>query len=149
MGDGRGGCNSEIRANLVNLHDLLVHPVLKTHGLNRALRPTKAFGYSPRIAVLRKRDCSLRGNAPWAARSASLPSSGRPEPFHSMHCRPGFRRSAGYYADYAGLLQKNLGDRITTWVLQHAVSLYFYGRASVFFLRRKADFDLFLKANTL
>jgi len=57
------------------------------------------------------------------------------------------RDLAGYYADYAGLLAKNLGDRITTWApFNMPWTFTYYGYGVGVFPPGKADFDLFLKA---
>jgi beta-glucosidase len=57
------------------------------------------------------------------------------------------RDLAGYYADYAGLLAKNLGDRITTWApFNMPWTFTYYGYGVGVFPPGKVDFELFLKA---
>jgi beta-glucosidase len=57
------------------------------------------------------------------------------------------RDLAGYYADFAGILAKNLGDRVTTWALFNMpwfVTYHGYGVGSL--PPGRADMGLFLKA---
>jgi beta-glucosidase len=57
------------------------------------------------------------------------------------------RDLAGYYADFAGLLAKNLGDRITTWApFNMPWTFTYFGYGVGVFPPGKADFNLFLKA---
>jgi|HubBroStandDraft_1064217.scaffolds.fasta_scaffold00029_58 beta-glucosidase len=57
------------------------------------------------------------------------------------------RDLAGYYADFAGILAKNLGDRITTWApFNMPWTFTYYGYGVGVFPPGKASFDLFLKA---
>jgi beta-glucosidase len=57
------------------------------------------------------------------------------------------RDLAAYYADYAGLLAKNLGDRITTWApFNMPWTFTYYGYAVGIFPPGKADFEQFLRA---
>jgi beta-glucosidase len=57
------------------------------------------------------------------------------------------RDLAAYYADYAGLLAKNLGDRITTWApFNMPWTFTYYGYGVGVFPPGKADFKLFLQA---
>jgi beta-glucosidase len=57
------------------------------------------------------------------------------------------RDLAGYYADFAGILAKNLGDRITTWApFNMPWTFTYYGYGVGVFPPGKASFELFLKA---
>src|ERR1700692_1560077 len=57
------------------------------------------------------------------------------------------RDLASYYADYAGLLAKNLGDRITTWApFNMPWTFTYYGYGVGVFPPGKADFEQFLNA---
>src|SRR5271156_6532511 len=57
------------------------------------------------------------------------------------------RDLADCYADFAGLLAKNLGDRITTWAAFNMPWTFtYYGYGVGVFPPGKASFDLFLKA---
>jgi beta-glucosidase len=57
------------------------------------------------------------------------------------------RDLAAYYADFAGILAKNLGDRITTWApFNMPWTFTYYGYGIGVFPPGKADFDQFLKA---
>jgi beta-glucosidase len=57
------------------------------------------------------------------------------------------RDLAGYYADFAGILAKNLGDRITTWApFNMPWTFTYYGYGIGVFPPGKASFDQFLKA---
>jgi len=57
------------------------------------------------------------------------------------------RDVAGYYADFAGILAKNLGDRITTWApFNMPWTFTYYGYGIGVFPPAKSSFDLFLKA---
>src|SRR5215469_8894732 len=57
------------------------------------------------------------------------------------------RDLAGYFADYAGLLAKNLGDRITVWAPFNMPWTFTYlGYAAGVFPPGKTDYNLFLKA---
>src|ERR1700691_2484155 len=57
------------------------------------------------------------------------------------------RDLASYYADLAGLLAKNLGDRITTWApFNMPWTFTYYGYGIGVFPPAKSRFDLFLKA---
>ena len=57
------------------------------------------------------------------------------------------RDLAAYYADYPGLLAKNLGDRITTWApFNMPWTFTYYGYGVGVFPPGKADFKQFLKA---
>ena len=56
------------------------------------------------------------------------------------------RDLAGYFADFAGILAKNLGDRITTWApFNMPWTFTYYGYGVGVFPPGKASFDLFLK----
>jgi beta-glucosidase len=57
------------------------------------------------------------------------------------------RDLASYYADFSGLLAKNLGDRITTWApFNMPWTFTYFGYGVGVFPPGKADFNLFLKA---
>src|ERR1700732_1833419 len=57
------------------------------------------------------------------------------------------RDLAGFFADYAGILAKNLGDRITTWApFNMPWSFTYLGYGVGVFPPGKADYNLFLKA---
>jgi beta-glucosidase len=57
------------------------------------------------------------------------------------------RDLAAYYADFAGILAKNLGDRITTWApFNMPWTFTYYGYGIGIFPPGKANFDQFLKA---
>jgi beta-glucosidase len=57
------------------------------------------------------------------------------------------RDLAAYYADFAGILAKNLGDRITTWApFNMPWTFTYYGYGVGIFPPGKADFNQFLKA---
>jgi beta-glucosidase len=57
------------------------------------------------------------------------------------------RDVAGYYADFAGILAKHLGDRITTWApFNMPWTFTYYGYGIGVFPPGKASFDQFLKA---
>src|SRR5580693_5995424 len=57
------------------------------------------------------------------------------------------RDLASYYADFAGLLAKNLGDRITTWApFNMPWTFTYFGYGVGVFPPGKADYNLFLKA---
>jgi beta-glucosidase len=57
------------------------------------------------------------------------------------------RDVAGFFADYAGILAKNLGDRITTWAPFNMPWAFTYlGYGVGVFPPGKADYNLFLKA---
>jgi beta-glucosidase len=57
------------------------------------------------------------------------------------------RDLAAYYADYAGILAKNLGDRITTWApFNMPWTFTYYGYGTGVFPPCRSDFDQFLKA---
>jgi beta-glucosidase len=57
------------------------------------------------------------------------------------------RDLAGYFADFAGILAKNLGDRITTWApFNMPWTFTYYGYGIGVFPPSKASFDQFLKA---
>jgi beta-glucosidase len=57
------------------------------------------------------------------------------------------RDLAGYYADYAGILAKNLGDRITVWApFNMPWTFNYYGYGVGVFPPGKSDFNLFLRA---
>src|SRR5271163_4300837 len=57
------------------------------------------------------------------------------------------RDLAGYYADYAGILAKNLGDRITTWApFNMPWTFTYYGYGLGIFPPGRASFGQFLKA---
>src|SRR5260370_13713330 len=57
------------------------------------------------------------------------------------------RDLAAYYADYAGLLAKKLGDRITTWApFNMPWTFTYYGYGVGVFPPGKADFKQFLQA---
>jgi beta-glucosidase len=57
------------------------------------------------------------------------------------------RDLAGYYADFAGILAKNLGDRITTWApFNMPWTFTYYGYGIGVFPPAKASFNQFLKA---
>ena len=57
------------------------------------------------------------------------------------------RDLAAYYADYAGLLAKHLGDRITTWApFNMPWTFTYYGYGIGVFPPGRADFSQFLKA---
>jgi beta-glucosidase len=57
------------------------------------------------------------------------------------------RDLASYYADFAGLLAKRLGDRITTWApFNMPWTFTYYGYGAGVFPPAKSSFDLFLKA---
>lgn len=57
------------------------------------------------------------------------------------------RDLAAYYADYAGILAKHLGDRITTWApFNMPWTFTYYGYGIGIFPPGKADFNQFLKA---
>jgi beta-glucosidase len=57
------------------------------------------------------------------------------------------RDLAGYFADFAGILAKNLGDRITTWApFNMPWTFTYYGYGIGVFPPARADFNLFLKA---
>ena len=56
---------------------------------------------------------------------------------------------AGYFADYAGILAKELGDRITVWAafnMPWAFTYYGYGHVSGYIPPNRAKFGDFLKA---
>lgn len=57
------------------------------------------------------------------------------------------RDLAGYYADFAGILAKQLGDRITTWApFNMPWTFTYYGYGNGVFPPGKANFNLFLRA---
>lgn len=57
------------------------------------------------------------------------------------------RDLAGYYADFAAILAKNLGDRITVWAPFNMPSTFtYYGYGTGWNPPGRANFDLFLKA---
>jgi beta-glucosidase len=57
------------------------------------------------------------------------------------------RDLASYYADFAGILAKHLGDRITTWApFNMPWTFTYYGYGIGVFPPGKANFELFLKA---
>jgi len=57
------------------------------------------------------------------------------------------RDLAGYFADFAGILAKNLGDRITTWApFNMPWTFTYYGYGIGVFPPGKANFEQFLKA---
>jgi len=57
------------------------------------------------------------------------------------------RDLAAYYADFAGILAKNLGDRITTWApFNMPWTFTYYGYGIGVFPPGKSSFDQFLKA---
>src|SRR5271170_852672 len=57
------------------------------------------------------------------------------------------RDLAGYFADYAGILAKHLGDRITTWApFNMPWTFTYYGYGIGVFPPGKSSFDQFLKA---
>jgi beta-glucosidase len=57
------------------------------------------------------------------------------------------RDLAAYYADFAGILAKNLGDRITTWApFNMPWTFTYYGYGIGVFPPCKADFNQFLRA---
>jgi beta-glucosidase len=57
------------------------------------------------------------------------------------------RDLASYYADYAGILAKHLGDRITTWApFNMPWTFTYYGYGNGVFPPCKSDFNQFLKA---
>src|ERR1700674_2143950 len=57
------------------------------------------------------------------------------------------RDLAGYYADFAGILAKNLGDRIKTWApFNKPLTFTYYGYGIGVFPPGKASFDQFLRA---
>jgi beta-glucosidase len=57
------------------------------------------------------------------------------------------RDLAAYYADFAGILAKNLGDRITTWApFNMPWTFTYYGYGVGIFPPGRADFNQFLKA---
>jgi beta-glucosidase len=57
------------------------------------------------------------------------------------------RDLAGYFADFAGILAKNLGDRITTWApFNMPWTFTYYGYGVGVFPPGKASFNQFLKA---
>src|SRR6202161_1575607 len=57
------------------------------------------------------------------------------------------RDLASYYADFSGLLAKNLGDRITTWAPFNMPRTFtYFGYGVGVFPPGKADFNLFLRA---
>src|ERR1700691_2752858 len=57
------------------------------------------------------------------------------------------RDLASYYADFAGILAKNLGDRITTWApFNMPWTFTYYGYGVGVFPPGKSSFDQFLKA---
>ena len=57
------------------------------------------------------------------------------------------RDLAGYFADFAGILAKNLGDRITTWApFNMPWTFTYYGYGVGVFPPGKASFDQFLRA---
>ncbi len=57
------------------------------------------------------------------------------------------RDPAGYYADYAAIVGKHLGDRITVWAPFHMPCMFAYlGYGAGAFPPGKADYTLFLRA---
>jgi len=57
------------------------------------------------------------------------------------------RDLAGYYADYAGILAKNLGDRVTVWApFNMPWTFTYYGYGVGVFPPGKSDFNSFLRA---
>ncbi len=57
------------------------------------------------------------------------------------------RDLAGYYADYAGILARHLGDRITTWApFNMPWTFTYYGYGIGVFPPGRTDFEQFLKA---